>query len=377
MYKALSRLCLILVVASPVWAQAPQADVSGNEIERAKGLWEPAEMMQRACDGISLHYKLDPKQKEFTSKLLTDRVTKFLTKHEKQLWPLLMELTQLQLEGHDPDAATAKRISEKGYHIFADAQSEILKAQDEFRKILTEEQKKVHDRDLKGLNRQFQNIDSRFSKWKAGDTSGGNPIGPVRLGHPGNRILPERPGKTGPSRPRILHESKWDQYVTNFIAHYKLDDAQKTTALAILKSVKADASQYRRSHRADLADAETHVREAQMAKPFDKKALATARKIRDLRNKPFEDWFNDLKNRLDQIPTENQKADYYKRFPHLKPTTQDAKPKSKQAGTQDKAKAQSATPADKSKPENAPRKQPTPPKPQKDAKDKDAKPPGN
>ena len=39
--------------------------------------------MQQACEGIAKHYKLDAQQKEQTCKMLTERVTRFLEKHDK------------------------------------------------------------------------------------------------------------------------------------------------------------------------------------------------------------------------------------------------------------------------------------------------------
>lgn len=323
MFNQPVRLAVLLVacLAAEAWAQAPNN--IDNEIERGKSLWNPPAMMKQACDGISKHYKLDAKQRDSTCKLLTERVTKFLGKHERQLWPLLMELTEQQITGKEPSKEIAKRISNSGYPIFEEARAEILKAQDEFRKLLNEEQKKIHDRDLKGLNAQFRVIDRRFQNWREGKVDGRHPL--QNIGMTGGRqIVPDPTDRR--MRNRNTPESAWEKYVREFVIKYRLDGAQKATAMAILQDLKDQAGSYRRTHHKNLVDAEAYVREAQLAKPFDKKTLTQAQQIRLLLNKPFEDWFGELKSRLEQLPTEKQRADFYVRNPHLKPAEPSTQP---------------------------------------------------
>ncbi len=316
MSRWLARMCLFLAASSAgvAWAQTSK-DINNN-IDRAKSLWDPQVMMKEACDGIAKHYKLDAKQSDFTCKLLTKRVTRFLEKHDKQLWPLLWELTEQQMAGKEPQKDAAQRIASKGYPIFEDARAEIMSAQDEFRKILNEEQKKIHDRDLKGLRGQFRSIDRRLKNWREGK-AGGRPPMRIGLGPPGTKVRPLGGGRRPASR--NTPESRWEKYVRAFVFNYRLHETQKVSAMAIFQDLKDQAGQYRKSHHKELVEAEALVREAQLAKPFDKNDLQQAKRIRYLLNKPFEDWFNELKSRLDQIPTEKQRADLYARSPHLKP----------------------------------------------------------
>ncbi len=309
-------LFLTLSLPGPAWAQDSKKDP--NEIERTRGLWDPQTMMKQASDGIARHYRLNAEQKEFTSKLLTERVTKFLGKHNKKIWPLLMELTQQQISGKEPSKEAAKRIAEMGSPIFEDARAEIMRGQDEFRKILTDQQKKIHDRDLKGLNAQFKVIDRRFQNWKSGNVSGRHPFDNIALGPGrGQQIVP------GPRRRAKTPEAEWERYVRRFNADYRLDDTQQRSTGAVLQDLKDHASQYRKTHRKELVQADEMVRDAQMAKPFDTKNLETANRIRYLSHKPFDDWFEELKSRLEQVPTEKQRAAFYARNPQLRPKDAD------------------------------------------------------
>ena len=353
-------LFLTLSLPGPAWAQDSKNDP--NEIERTQGLWDPQTMMKQASDGIAKHYRLSEEQKVFTSKLLADGVTKFLSKHNKKIWPLLMELTQQQMSGKEPSKEAAKRIAEMGSPIFEDARAEIMRGQDEFRKILTDQQKKIHDRDLKGLNAQFKQIKRRFQNWKTGNVSGRHPLANIALG----------PGRGQQIVPNSVRRAKtpvtmWERYVRRFNTDYHLDDTQQRSTGAILQDLKDHAGQYRKTHFKELVEADELVRDAQMAKPFDKQSLDTAKRIRYLRNKPFDDWFEELKSRLEQVPTEKQRAAFYARNPQLKPKHAD-KPAPAATAKTDKqpSKPTPSTDADKKASSKKPieTKQPPPPKPQ-------------
>ncbi len=351
---------LTLSSAGPAWAQ--DSKKNPNELERTRGLWDPQTMMKQASDGIAKHYRLSDEQKEFTSKLLTERVTKFLSKHDKKIWPLLMELTQQQFSGKEPSKESAKRFVEMGYPIFEDARAEIMKGQDEFRKILTDQQKKIHDRDLKGLNAQFRQIDKRFESWKSGNLSGRHPFDRLALG-PGRavQIMPNENSR------RNMPETMWERYVRDFNHKYRLDGTQQRSTGAVLQDLKDHAGQYRKTHYKELVEADDMVRKAQMAKPFDKQSLDTAKRIRYLRNKPFDDWFEELKSRLEQVPTEKQRAAFYVRNPQLKPKGADepATPAPAETAKQPSKPTPSADSEKKATSEKPiETKQPPPPKPQ-------------
>ena len=86
-------------------------------------------------------------------------------------------------------------------------------------------------------------------------------------------------------------------------------------------------------------------------------------------NKPFDDWFEELKSRLEQVPTEKQRAGFYARNPQLKPKDADktATPASAKIDKQPSKPTPSAD-SDKKPTSEKPleTKQPPPPKPQDD-----------
>lgn len=324
--------------------------LAAQSSEQTRQLWSPELMMSKACDGIAAHYKLDSQQKEFTCKLLTERVTQFLDKHDKEIWPLLSDLTPFQLRGEQPDAATAKRVSERGHPIFEEARAEILRAQDEFRTILNDDQKKIHDRDLVQLKFQLQTIDRQFNDWRQGKIHGSSPLDSVRLAG-GQRLGPERIIEEEVQAP-APSTTEWQRYVNDFIIRYKLDESQKKTALTILKDLEDQSAQYYKLNKKDLDGAETMLKRATTANPPDPKAVERARKVHQVLNKPFDDWFAALKERLERIPTEKQKAEQAAQAaqPAAQRPAPPAPPPPAPAPTQDK---QDSAPSE--------RPQPTPP----------------
>lgn len=298
------------VAPRSAWAQ--QSDQ--QRIEAAKSLWDVEEMLSEHVERLTRHYHLNEQQRAQTSKLLADRVHRFLDKYDQEIWPLMLDLTELNnTSDQEVDVELVKRIGSQGYDIFLDAKKEIVQGQDVFRQYLNDDQKKIHDRDLKGLEYHFNQWDKQFQEYRKGKPSGRPLFSNVRLGPQNQPMIPrnQQPGGTV----QLLTESRWENYVKRFIQEYKLDEEQKTRALAILEEFKVRADKYRVANRKDLGDAQNDLRAARRAKPFDPAALKQAQVIWDLLNQPFEDMFAQLKSKLDKIPTEKQKQDYLKRFP--------------------------------------------------------------
>lgn len=306
---------MLKITSITAFALAAVGSAFGQDNSEAKSLWNPESQMQAACDGIAARYKLDSNQKQATCDMLTERVTDFLNKHDKELWPLLMELGGYELQGKMPDGNNAKRIANKGYSIFEEAWEEIFSAQTKFHELLNEDQKKIHNRDVKNLRNQHSHMEKQFKSWQRGQVNGRSPLDSVRIGN-GRRLGPQR---SVPStvKARQLGD-KWEQYVRTFIETYHLDEAQKRQANTFLVEAKSKAEQHRRNYKKEFKQAQEMMSQAKAAKPVNTKGIAMAQKILDAFNGPLENWFQELKDKLDHIPTEKQRQDYLKRNPQMR-----------------------------------------------------------
>lgn len=96
-------------------------------------------------------------------------------------------------------------------------------------------------------------------------------------------------------------DDAWSAYVRQFITRYGLDESQKSTAYAILKDMQERAQAYRSSRSDQIAQAEKRVKEATSAE--ERNDAQT--ELRDVL-KGMEDLFEELKTRLQTIPTADQ-----------------------------------------------------------------------
>ncbi|MBK9127302.1 MAG: hypothetical protein IPM13_05835 [Phycisphaerales bacterium] len=105
---------------------------------------------------------------------------------------------------------------------------------------------------------------------------------------------------SAPSKPK----DEWEIYVENFIRRYKLDDAQQNTARRILASVQEQRERYLRRRLADITALERKLAAAQ-----GEEDKAKIRAELERLQAPLERYFNELKERLDRLPSKKQRAE--------------------------------------------------------------------
>ncbi len=121
--------------------------------------------------------------------------------------------------------------------------------------------------------------------------------GPMRVGQTPQRTT------SGPAREAssLPDETKWVAYVRDFCTRYGLDKAQQASAYAILKDLQEQAQTYRTSRVEDIKRLEAQNRQA--STPEERRdAQAELREV--LRG--IDELFEELKARLDKIPTAEQ-----------------------------------------------------------------------
>lgn len=107
-------------------------------------------------------------------------------------------------------------------------------------------------------------------------------------------VKPPQPAEVAPTPAPPLDD--WDKYVLTLAGKYGFDDAQMTNAQSILRDLKRRANQYRMSRSDAIAKAqlmtEAKAREAEL------KVL----------NRPLDAMFEELKQRLESLPTADQRS---------------------------------------------------------------------
>ncbi len=311
------------IVACLVFAAVAPASVLANEANEAKSeltkLWNVDLMMRQAADNIARRYNLNKHQTEQTHKLLVDEVTQFLDTHE-DIWPLMRDLTRAQVTGKTLEGDVARGLGQKALPMLEEVRGAILSANERWREILTDEQKQMHDWDLRDMNRTFSSMQERFQQLADGGGSRGG-VFPTPNPNQPQPVMPPQPAEEHKvdvpiegaenAIARGGSEAWWESYVREFIRKHDLDNAQSEAAYSILRECKTRAEDYRKSREKDFKQVTERMAETQKSSSsmkVKKQKMQVWQQIEKQLEKPIHDLFQELKDRLDRIPTDAQKA---------------------------------------------------------------------
>lgn len=303
----MSCLGMCFALTAPAWAG--ETDAAKDEVNKH---WNVEAMVKQAAKNIGDRYNLNGNQRAETETMLVEEVGQFLDTHP-EVWPLIRDLTRLQIEGKAPEGEVAKRLGEAAQPLLDEMKNAIVNGNMRWRSILTDEQKRMHDYDLKDIDRQFEKMNSNFSEMAEGKAD------KVKL-FPEVTVDPDQPST--PPRPKTdfqpepapktdePQEDWWDGYVKNFISKYELDDGQSDAAWSILRECKERAKSYKNSKSAEFAKADERLKEARDPKlpPEVQRVKIRLWKQDDVAlKKPILDLFQELKDRLEAIPRDAQR----------------------------------------------------------------------
>lgn len=308
------RIVLVgLIVGATGWPASAQSDAAGgdeakNARRTVEGFWEPSSILKMAVNNLARRYNLNEQQRAITDKMMTERVNRFIEEHQEEVWPLLRDLALLQRQGATPDPAKAGKLGPVALKIVREAKREIFKSNEEWREILTDEQKKLHDWDLREMTDTFGKMERNFESWSAGNPQSGRIFPAPKKG----RSQPPQPPK--PNERGTLHLSpesnpeldvQFDVYVRNFIRDYGLRVDQVDAANSVLREVKQRAAQFRAANYKAIQEVKDKIAQAsdvRERKVWDDKRKALMRPIGVL--------FAELKDRLNQVPDQAQRDRY-------------------------------------------------------------------
>ena len=266
------------------------------------------QILDRAVQNIARRYNLNAAQTQFTKEIMKMEVNKFLLEHEDEVWPVIRDLLSAQALGGPPDDLDLmKRIGKAAGPLARKAQEAILRANAEWRKILTDEQKELHDYDLAEMDKNFEGIHGRLQSWAEGKrTEEGifpppEPPGqsPRRPRKPPEKPLPERPAEVPVNIPTLF-----DTRVEEFIKDYQLDESQIDTARSILKEFKAKANDIKNAKKHEFAKLAGDQRKAidEHNRPKLKEVEAARKKLLE----PVYELFAQMEERLRGLLTSQQ-----------------------------------------------------------------------
>jgi len=279
------------------------------------GLWNAEQMMEDAVKQIATRYGLNQEQEDYTRLVLTQRTREFLKTYEADIRELLKESIDMRLGLKKSSKDAFKKWAERAKPIYEAAMKAIKEGNDEWRGILDEKQKQVHDADLAAMDTSFKAVTGMLDRWKTGNVSDaelafqtpkaqskGNP----RLASGGDQtgVVSDPAGNVYTKLP----EDEWIKYLGQFIMAYKLDDVQRSGATSIHRGLNQQATNYRTSRRAEFDEVAAQERNGTFDGPDGAKRQAALKARRDKLEEPIHGLFVVMVNRLHALLTEDQKS---------------------------------------------------------------------
>jgi len=285
------------------------------------GLWPSEKLTELAvsrwAEELSRTYELDDVQRAKVREAAVQRWGTFLRENRPTLQPILNEFIEMRMELEPPSKERVQSWAERAAPAFEQFRAELNKGTSEFREILDPVQRAKFDLEVMQFGMGLQFAENKLRNWKQGQYEAGEfwePVGDHRRARREERRERRARAKddgAAPSAPDAretdqiaLELASWDEYVATFIRLYKLDEGQQTAVLSIVSELKNRAIAHRDRHRDEIAELEKRIA------GFS----GSEQDLADLKTKltqlygPIDEMFSELKRRIEQIPTTEQRA---------------------------------------------------------------------
>lgn len=336
-----------------------------------EGFWPTRLMVERAIDRITeevaKQYEFDEEQLYRTRELWKERIPAFMNENRAEIQTLMNEFFEAQLSGEPPTAEEVADWSQRALPLFNKFADVARSTSEEMRTYMTEEQASMLDGNLAAFNMGATMVNNKLGTWADGhydpenewvfdrgerrrleqerraqmraemerareaelaaqEARGGaaDPAG-ERDGRQsgggsadGDGSRPDggfaeradgvaRERSLAAARERSLaagrEKDEWERYVEGFCARYEFSDGQRSSAMRFLREAQKARDEYRMRRAKQLEAAQEKLK---AAKDDDQKKAA-AEDLAKLA-KPMERMFQQLKDKLNKLPTTAQRV---------------------------------------------------------------------
>lgn len=262
-------------------------------------------ILERAVQNIAARYNLNDVQTAETDKMMKDGVHSFLREHENEVWPIIHKLLASQLKPPE-DRKEMMQIGEAARPLAKLASKAIFAANEEWRLILTPEQRRVHDYDMAEMGKTFEVIDTNFREWERGRASEKSIFPEPQLSG-SQPPRPPRPkdGSLPPPEVEVFDPTQiFTTLVEAFIKEYELDEGQITSARSILEEFRRKANDFREAKKEAFAKIAADQQDALINR--DREALEKARAANKKLLEPVYELCAEMDGRLKGLLTTAQ-----------------------------------------------------------------------
>jgi hypothetical protein len=268
-------------------------------------------------------YSLTPEQVKKVRGFITKDDVRFLFKSAGQLEAYDLKMRRMVGEKKELTVQDLQDVQDgagKLYPLCQKTFQRMMVRTMKLHSILTDEQKKTHQKEIDELELNTAELTNRLDKWKEGN---------IKIEELQTCFSPkeeEEPDKTeSENDPELKLYSVgsldfWELYVKTFIDAFELDKGQRTMAYSVLGDMKLKAKSFREDHAREYAEAKKRInelREHKVSENVGGKNVLTLlaerkKQLQDI-DKPLLEMFEELKLRLMKIPTEQQQKKAFNR----------------------------------------------------------------
>ena len=330
--------------------------------------WFPQQRFDKAVEIISDRYLLDDRQEKLLRETMIREASGVFMRNSGRIVQYAVEAIQTRAAGQPFTPEQVARWVELADPVFDDARQRANEAAKGLATELDPDQRGLLLTDLAAANRRMDDIHKMSRRWARGEwqpSDWGMEEDPIQLGgathskraggassgqaqrQPSANVTPrERPpeatsarrrpselrrrsalpptskappaGKGQPKQARAETQednSPWAQYVRRFIQKYRLDDGQQTRAWKVYRDVSIRADSYRKRYGERIETARRRARASS-----DEAAKSKLRAVEAEQAAALERLFEQLKRRLDRLPTRTQRRGAEPKRPE-QPTT--------------------------------------------------------
>jgi hypothetical protein len=164
----LSRALALAMALCLAWPASAQTEESDNTTGYNAIIDNIDLLVDNYAKFLARKYDLTEEQDEYTKFLLRERAYEFLEGHEGNLRNLVDRLFDVRTGGE----MSQEELIEWGYQaqpIYEEAKKIIIAGNDEWREILTPDQQKIHDEDVKLMHQSFETTEEQLGRIVSGE----------------------------------------------------------------------------------------------------------------------------------------------------------------------------------------------------------------
>lgn len=296
----------------------------------AVGLWPSPKLMRlvliRWADDLSARYELDEDQKGRVRELVVKHWQPFFDERRADIQPLVNEFLEMRLGLEPPTADQISSWGARATPTLAEFRRQLDGGAEQFREILTPQQRAKFELDMLVYKAGAEFLDVKLQDWRRGEYDAGEVWSAPgerrrrRAQRRAARVLAadqdasdagRSTGKMGkkiaigePPDQIALEVDAWTKYAENFSRVFQLDSAQTTSVVSVLGELRQRALAHRDRHREEIAALERRIAEFS----GDDKALEALREELTKLYGPVDEMFQELKQRVEMVPTAGQRA---------------------------------------------------------------------